>query len=196
MMVFRRPLASLVLLLGLVLPAAAALSDAQAVTLARKTWGTSAYVAKVRAYGDSNWTFQVGFKSPGCAQEVTILGSALNSWDAAFAAVPAAVTAPLSGTVTLTVEAGQSSSGPPVGVIETFAAFVTSFQFLLDEIPVGGKLLVTTDPALPWSLSTVIDTTKIPDGPHVLCGTWTDASGNTAGVHATMLVVKQLASNN
>lgn len=168
-------------------PIQAALSDAQAVTLARKTWGDAAYVVKARAFGDSNWTYQVGFRSPGCAQEVTIVGSGLNSWDAAFATVHPFP--PLfSGTVTLMVQANSTTIA--LGALQSFSAFVTTFQFVMDQQPIGDKMSLTS-PVLPWSMSTLWDSTLIPDGLHVLCGIWGDSSGNSALVHATMIVVKQ-----
>lgn len=175
-----------------VVPAYAALSDAQAVSLARSIWGDSAQVSKTRVFGDTNWTFSVGFKSPGCATDFTVLGSALNDWDSAFALVPNNTSPPpFSGQAVLQVQSGGSPPAP----LTVFQAFVTTFQFLLDGKPLGVPLAVPAlvNPTDPWSLTSPWDTTLVPDGFHVLCGQWQDASGNIGPVHATMVVVKQAA---
>ncbi len=166
-------------LLFYVMPLYAAMSDSKAMTTANRFWGSAAMIAKVRTFGDSNWTAQVGFASPGCAVPFSVAGRGPNTWDAAFASIPPGeeIGATLSGVVPLLFQ-----SGAVLGE-------VASFQFKLDNKAIGPPLLAPH--AAPWEGSIQFDTASVPDGFHVICGTLKRPDGSTSESHAAMLVIKQ-----
>ncbi len=166
--------------LGLPVILFAAMSDSKAATEAFRIWGKASHISKERTWGASNWTQSIGYLSPGCGEPFTVIGSGANTWDAAFAALPAdkgIEVMVLSGISDLAVDSGAM---PPL---------ITAFQFKIDGVPVANQVTVTVP--VPWKLSTQWDSRTVPDGLHVLCAAFTDAEGNTGITHARMVQVKQ-----
>ncbi len=169
-------------LLFYVMPLYAAMSDSKAMTTAHNYWGSAAMIAKVRTYGDSNWTAEVGFASPGCSVPFSVVGSGPNTWDAAFASIPLGteIGARLSGVVPFMFQTGE------------VIGEVASFQFKLDNVKIGPPLVAPH--AAPWEATLSFDTSTVPDGFHVICGTTTRPDGGTSESHAAMIVVKQIGA--
>lgn len=74
------------LVLTLLFALQGAMDDASAIVKAKSIWGPSATIAEARTIGDTYWTKQVGCFDAG-TRAFIIAGQALNTWDAAFAAV-------------------------------------------------------------------------------------------------------------
>src|SRR5207302_6610812 len=96
------------ILLLIVFPALAALSEPAAMKKARETWGAVAMIGSERDPFQSTWTRKVGYKSPGCVKDFTVVGKGPNIFDAAFTdadAHPATVRGPYRGMLTMIVDA-------------------------------------------------------------------------------------------
>lgn len=155
----------------------AAMSDAAALSQARKMWGNMANISQIRGPLDTYWTKQVGVSSKECKNDFTVLGSGLNTWEAAFFTVPAdVVKGPLAGVLTL-----KNTVYDDVAV--------ASWQWILDGQPMGP--LITTPPVQRAPIQSTWDTTTIPNGVHVICGVAKDTSGNTGRSRATVIRIDQ-----
>lgn len=164
----------------------ASMDDAQAMTKAFKTYGQQAAIEKVRKFGDTNWTYRIGFYSPKCLYPITWTGEGLTSWDNAFNNIPPSkIPVEKKGTVNLQADSGTTSDP------NATQAFVAKrFQFMIDAADVGVSLPITAT-TLPWSVNMNFDSTTITDGYHVVCGKLSDTEGSFGGVPATMLKIKQ-----
>lgn len=141
-----------------------AMSDSRAMATAIAMWNSIAMIGMERSLTDTYWTRTVGVKSTGCRHDYTILGRGLNTWEAAFAAVPeTAVGGPYSGVITLKAEAWDNVA-------------VTGVQFRLDGLPLGPEVVMA--PAITWSVAIPSDFSAIPNGVHSLCVTARDEAGN------------------
>lgn len=169
----------------------AAMTDSTAAAQVFKLWGSAGAIAmKPRVRSDSNWTRQIGFLSPGCQTDFTVVGEGFNTWDAAFAAMPTdkGIGGTFGGMITLSLQ--SSSLIPPVPpAADPVFAVIASFQWILDGKPLG-SVQVVTQPAPPMLL-TPWDTTTVTNGFHVLCAQLKHTDGSFGLSHATLLIVKQ-----
>ncbi len=178
-----------------------AMSDSKAVTEARKLWGDAAIVATVRCvrttpqcpYPSSNWTKQIGYASPGCRDAFTIAGSGFNTWDAAFAALPAdkGIAGTFSGQTLLVLQSPAIPDPPSTIVIsEPIPGIVSGVRVFIDNIPLPalatGQIVQSA-----WTVSTPWDTTKWTDGFHVVCAQMIHPDGSYIFTAAKMVIVKQ-----
>lgn len=147
------------------LPLYASMSDPSALKLAKTTWGDVAMIGQRRDMTASNWTKLVGYKSPMCVNDFTVVGSGFSTWDAAFAdaqAHPAAVGGPFKGIVTVQVNAWDNVA-------------LSSVQFYID----GNAIAMAKTPQPPVSMLVAtwdVDTTMLTNGYHVLCAQAVDTS--------------------
>lgn len=146
-----------------------AMSDAAALKKARDIWGDVAMIGTARDIVASNWYRQVGYKSPGCYNEFTIVGQGFNTWDAAFndasTKPPVTIAGPFKGNLLITAEAFDN-----VGLI--------GFQYFIDGVG-QPALTVPPDPPQPkLTVNLTVDTTTLNKGNHVLCARATDTSNN------------------
>lgn len=175
----------------------AAMSDDKASTEANKIWGVQKFLMKVRPtkLGSSNWTYRIGYQSPGCDGEFTVLGEGFNSWDAAFAVLPAdkGIDGPFAGMRTLhaNTPAPPESAGTHTQI--PGATTATSFQYIIDGQPYGPRLTVTPDTTVPvgWNADLALDTTTLTNGLHLLCGAIYHTDGAMALTHGRMFRVQQ-----
>jgi hypothetical protein len=174
----------------------ASMSDSKAMTTAQQFWGAAARIAKVRKFGDSNWTTQVGFDSPGCADDFTKVGTGFNTWDDAYSKIAPGtqVGGTYSGVATLQVNSPIPPPPPPVPVIsEPVPGIVVTVQVVIDNQPGPVANTGQTDTQTPWSIMIPWDTTALPDGFHVMCAYLIHPDRSYSRSHATMLIVKQSA---
>jgi hypothetical protein len=160
-----------------------AMSDSKAATEAFKLWGPISYIGHGRQWGDSNWTKQIGFLSPGCREEVTILGKGYNTWDAAFAALPVdkGITGPFAGKASLQLYAPVDYES---GVITGVQWFVNNVQTgPLFEITTAGPVWVIYN----WDISTVSD------GLYVVCAAMFHIDCNYGMSNASLVRIKNAA---
>ncbi len=165
----------------------AAMSDSKAATEAFKIWGSRSWKGTGQSFVQTSADKMIGFLSPGCQQDITIVGKGSNTWDAAFASLPAdkGVGGTFSGTTLLTIQSPLNAIGPPEGI-------VSSVQVMLDNVPLGTPLLTgNTDTIASWGVTFTWDTTQVPDGNHVMCVRQIHPDGSYAKSRATMMIVKQ-----
>lgn len=169
----------------------AAMSDSKAATEAFKIWGVRSHIAAERTWGASNWTRKIGFLSPGCKDDFTVVGSGFNTWDAAFAALPAdkGIGDTINGITPLRVDSPAPVSPVPV-VSDVVPGLIVRVQILIDGSPIGPPLETGTG-ALPWSVQVQWDTTTVSDGPHILCAQVFHPDGSYGRMPAVMLMVKR-----
>jgi hypothetical protein len=136
------------------------LSDPSALKMAKTLWGQVAMIGQRRDMTQSNWTKLVGYISPGCVNDFTVVGSGFNTWDAAFADAqlhPVMADGPYRGHITVTINVADPVS-------------ISTVQTTIDTNP---PLTVATFPPNPPTVQTAIkwdfDTSLLVDGTHVLC---------------------------
>jgi hypothetical protein len=131
------------------------MTDSKAMIEARKIWGVTAHIAEERTWADSVWTKQIGYL---LGQEFIVVGSGLNTWDAAFASLPVdkGISGVHKGTIPLYIQAA----------VGTVAPFVEEVEAFVDGVSIGPRL--TIEKTAPWWVSMNWDTTKVPDGMHEL----------------------------
>lgn len=158
------PLA-VVLALWMVGTALAAMSDAKALSEARRLFGVMGNIGTERGQTDTYWNKIVGVRAPGCKEEFVTLGRGQNTWEAAFAAVDylTAVQGPLSGEVILRNEIRDDEG-------------VSSYQWILDGKPLGPEIKYDT-PAQRVTAEIVYRSSTGPQGIHVICGWAKDRDG-------------------
>lgn len=169
------------LVLVTAVPLHAALTAAGAMAMANKLWGSQAKIGLFIGRLDTNWTRQVGVSSIGCAQEFTVFGTVIGTWDAAFEAaarVPPDIKGPVMGTIQL-----RATAVDDVGIV--------GVQFRIDgkerpEITVQAQLRV--------DVTDSFDTTTLAPGIHVICVTARDEAGNVGRSQAHLFRVDQQAA--
>lgn len=169
------------LLLAIALPAWAAMTDPAAIKLARTTWGSQAMIGTARDITASNWTRLVGFRSGGCQQSFTAVGTGFNTWDAAFAdaaAHPFPVKGPFRGTVTIMAQIWDNVA-------------VTGAQFFIDSVARPQLLPPTISPY--FIAQEDIDLSTTAPGLHVLCVRAWDADNSQGRSHAFLFMVDPIA---
>lgn len=155
-----------------------ALTESQARTQARRLWGVFGTVGRVSIQGTTSWMYQVGFDSPGCYKDFTVLGEAPGNWEAAFAAVkPDAIRGPYSNDVRLISVAADDAG-------------VVAYQWLVDGLPRIPEI-VFPGPLQYVVLNNGFDTRSVPNGLHVVCGIARDAAGNKGKTFAVLVMVDQ-----
>ncbi len=168
------------------------MSNSKAATEAFKIWGSAAITATEHPFTATNETKMIGFLSPGCQSERTYVGIGNNTWDAAFAAMPAdkGIGGTYSGKVTLHIESPEALGPPPPIITDNVAGIVTSVRILIDDIALPS---VDTGQTVPgrWAVSQEWDTTTWTEGFHVMCAELTHPDGNLTLMRASMLIVKQ-----
>jgi hypothetical protein len=179
-------------------PLLAAISDPAALKKARDTWGSQAMIGTGRDVGQSNWTKLVGFKSGGCQQSFTAVGTGFNTWDAAYAdadAKPYAIAGPFAGVIHLSATAYDNVA-------------VAGVKFYIDSNPY--QQVIPSAPAQSFTAVFDIDTNMLPNGIHVACAQAWDPENNlgrspraylfqisqTSGVANATLVVGQMVDGN
>ena len=174
-----RLLLAVLLSLALASQLVAAMSDSSALKNAKALWGPLAMIASIRDTTASNWTRLIGLKTNTCASTFTILGSGFNTWDAAFndymANVPP-IAGPYAQNLTLVRQAWDNVA-------------VTGAQFYVDDSAVGPSNIPAPQQAITWS--TVLNTTTVLNGLHVVCFQAWDAAGNFALTEAQLFRVDQ-----
>lgn len=168
----------------------ASMANSKAATEAFKIWGIQSYTGTDHPFIASNETKKIGFMSPGCQDEITIVGKGSNTWDAAFASLPAdkGIGATVRGQYEFTIQMPGTTT-PPAVVSIPVPGVTTSIQVLIDNVPLNTP--VPTGAAEPWTVTIPWDTTKNTDGPHVACVLAFHADGSFQRSPATMLLVKQ-----
>ena len=183
-------------------PLWANMSKTKAILEAHKIWGPFSHVQQGLSWGDGNDTFDIGFNSKGCAVDFTIMGTGVNSWDAAFAALPPGKgisPTPITGMMTFNLSTAELVTEPATATVVPGAYAATSVQFLLDGQPYGSRVPITVDnTTTPPTISapSVIDTTMTPDGMHVICAQLFHVDLAQANTHAEILIFKQVAPTN
>jgi hypothetical protein len=168
----------LFLLVALAFRSDAAMSESRALADARTLYGLKAGTGHARAYGDTYETKMILVYSPACRETWTALGRGLNTWEAAFAAVPAdIVIGPVSGTVSLEHKAYDNTG-------------IVGFQWKLDGVSLGAEIayspsLSEVSPVLSWN------TASTSNGVHVLCAQARDAAGNVEKSRAILVQTNQ-----
>lgn len=160
----------------------AAMSDSKAATEAFKIWGINAVTARHHPFGVTSETKQIGFLSPGCESAVTFVAQGSNTWDTAFANLPAdkGILGTYSGMVTLHAEVDlKNMTQTPL------------LQFLIDNAPAGSSI-----PAIQGANEIEWDSRSVPDGFHVICSKLsvpddTSLKALQTVSHASMFIVKQ-----
>lgn len=189
----------LVFLIGFAVPAIlfAAMSDSKAATEAFKIWGIASWKGTAQSFIQTNATKRIGYLSPGCQTDITVVGQGSNTWDAAFASLPLdkGIGGTFGGQATLQVQS-PGVDAPPAISSDPTPGIVTSVQVLIDNAPLGapvatGQTGSTLDTRTPWMISIPWDTTRYPDGFHVMCAQLIHPDGSYARTHASMLIVKQ-----
>ncbi len=143
-----------------------ALSDPSALKAAKARWGAAAMIGQKRGILDTYWTKTVGYASPHCTNTFTVVGTGLNTWDAAFVdadAHPAKLNGPYAGMLTIQIGAYDQ-----VGV--------TSLQLFIDGNPAQ---MIHPSPIVPnytgsWNVDT---TTLITNEYHVVCAEGVNVAG-------------------
>lgn len=164
----KRVLRVAALALGAAIPLYAAMSDTSALKKAKATWGDVAMIGQKRNMVQSNWSKLVGFASPKCDQEFTVVGSGFNTWDAAFADAdmhPAMIFGPFKQTITLRIQAWDNVS------LKEVAFWIDGNSIAAPVTPAPGTTVQNIDAM--WD----IDTTQLTNGYHVMCGQATDDTG-------------------
>lgn len=168
-----------------------AMSDSQAAVAAHNIWGDKSVIAfSPRGWTDVQWSKDVGFASPGCKENFTVVGHGYNTWEAAFAAAPAGngITGPVKGIHTLKADSPGITTPAPLSS-EPVPGVVTGIQFIVDGQPLGAKLV--TNGVLPWHVQIDWDTTKVADGIHSVCAQLTRADGSSVLTRGAAIMVKQ-----
>ncbi len=169
------------LLLVVVSPLWASLSDSGALSKAKGLFGPTAVIRKVRQFGDSNWTTEVGFASRGCRNDPTIMGRGFNTWDDAFAHIQAVLLTPtISGVKVLHAEYSTDPNDDPL------MAATTGIQWLMDGANLGN--VVPIGP-VPWMSDMSWDTSTVTNGFHAICASMIHGDGSRAPTHAEMVNV-------
>jgi len=148
------------------LTAYASMSDPSAYKAAKMRWGGVAMVGQSRClvstpFCDANsltyWTKQVGFASPKCVNEFTVVGKGLNTWDAAFAdadANPEKVQGPYAGMLTVQVGSYDAS-----GVVD--------LTLYIDGV--AQNTIMVSPTQTNFTGSWAVDTTQLTNDYHVVC---------------------------
>ena len=167
-------------MLKLILIAVLAMTDAKAASTAFSIWGPLARVAKVRSGKSAQWVRQIGFQSPGCREEFTVLATHPTSWDSAFALVPAdkGIQGSYGGQSVLKLSA--VAPGDITGVVVSVQAFI-------DGKPFASPVMVSTPP---WDISLPFDTTQFSNGLHVVCARAVHPDGSYSMTHAILIGVQ------
>jgi len=165
------------------LPLYAAMSDSTALKQARVLWGNLASIGQLRDSTASNWTKQIGVKSPGCIRPFTVLGSGFNTWENAFAdyaAHPVPMAGPFKGTVNFKASAWDNVA-------------ITKFDFIIDGASLNA--VITLSPQPQWDVSVPVNTTLLANGLHLACIRAEDAAGNVGLSAARLFNVDQLVAS-
>lgn len=178
------------LLIGLILALTSpyllgAMSDAKAALEVFKLWGSGGFIGvKPRVRVDSNWTRQIGFLTPGCEDPYRVVAGGFNTWDAAFASLPAdkGIQGTFSGVRSLTIDVDTNNMTMPV-----------TLQIILDGMPYGTPVMITSQ--LP--VTQELDTRLMTDGFHVICGLLSSVDATSSKVlrttqKASIFIVKQV----
>ncbi len=160
-----------------------AMSASKAATEAFKLWGFQSYTGTDHPWKQTNETKKIGFLSPGCQSEITIVGQGNNTWDAAFASLPAdkGVLGTYSGIIMLRALVDLHNMTQ-----------VPTLQFVVDGVAVGVPV-----PAIQGNNESQWDSRIVPDGFHVVCSTLstvdeTSAKAILTTTQAYMVIVKQV----
>lgn len=180
------------LLIGLILALTSpyllgAMSDAKAALEVFKLWGSGGFIGvKPRVRLDSNWTRQIGFLTPGCEDPYRVVGEGFNTWDAAFASLPAdkGIQGTFSGMRSVLIDVNTNNMTVPA-----------SLQVMIDGMPYGTPVIITSQ----MPVSQMVDTRLMTDGFHVVCGllSYVDATSTKVlrtNQKSSMFIVKQVTS--
>lgn len=171
--------AAMALSLLLPLEVLAAMSDAKAISEAVRLFGPMGGIQTQRAQGATYWTKSVGVYSPECQEPFTTLGSGLNTWEAAFAAVrPDVIKRTVSGDVQLKANLWDNTG-------------VKKFQWVLDGRPLGAAIEFSEPYPVSAEVGALFQTTTVAKGTHVLCGYATRAVGDVERLPAFVFNVDQ-----
>lgn len=174
----RRAILGAVLLAWATVTLMAAMSDPAALAEAKKRFGNMAGIQTVRGVGDTYWTKQVGVNSPFCKNDFQVLGSGLNTWEAAFFQVPAdTVKGPFAGDILL-----KNNAWDDVGVV--------SWQWIVDGKALGPELVFPAGQQM-VQVELLWQTATGPQGLHTICGFAKDAAGNIGRTRAWVVLLDQ-----
>lgn len=138
------------------------MSDPAAMDAAKQLYGGVADIGtKRKVTTDTYWTKRVGFDSPGCDQDFTVVGEGQNTWDSAFAAANAnqpAVGGPFAGPLSI-----EFTSFSPTALQTT--------ALLIDGNPIGAPTTLSSGSSTMLSYTPVfnVDTTTLTNDYHVAC---------------------------
>jgi hypothetical protein len=172
----------------------AAMSDSKAATEAHKLWGDQSVTARIHPWLKTSETKQIGYLSPGCRTDPTFVGEGINTWDAAFAALPPnkGITGMYSGKVVLHAETPAPAGDTGTHTEIAGALTASAIQFLVDNKHAGELTSLDYNPdRTGWSVNVAWDSSTVPDGQHVLCAILLHSDGAQSPTDATMVVVKQ-----
>jgi len=154
----------------------AAMSDSKAMNEAKRLFGPMGHIGTDRGPLDTYWTKLVGIRSQHCKEKFKVLGSGLNTWEAAFFQVPAdAVKGPFSGAVTLK-QSGYDDKA------------VTSVKFVFDDVITSERV---DTPAQFVKVQMIWDTRSLANGVHVVCTVLEDSDGNVSRTPAWAVLIDQ-----
>ncbi len=172
------------------------MSNSKAATEAFKIWGAQSYTGTDHPWLQTHETKKIGFLSPGCQSDITIMGKGNNTWDAAFASLPAnkGVDGPYGGMMTFKIISPGDDQATTSTVVP---GVVIAVQVFIDNVPAGEETPTGNGTDLanrtPWELSIPWDTATVSDGRHVMCAQLIHPDGSFALTHAGMIIVKQAA---
>lgn len=156
------------------------MTDLKARSEAFKLWGVHSYISQEWKWSEFDWIKKIGFLSPGCKDEFTVLGSGKETWDAAFEALPVnrGISGPFAIQALLQLYAPQ----------EVESGLITGVQWYADNVAISP--LITIDPTQsPWIIHTW-DIPTVPDGLHIVCAKMIHADGNYRMSNAILVSIK------
>lgn len=172
----------------------AAMSKSKAYTEAHKIWGDFAHIQSGISWGETYDTYKIGFNAPGCDVKTNPVpfkpvGTGVNGWDPAFAAMPPnkGITLLVSGVLDFTIQSPAPEPpfppppSPSPGTVIPANTFLSTdgifgtivgAELWIDGKSFGGTQVIT---GTPWSATFRIDTKTYSNGPHVACALVTRA---------------------
>lgn len=169
-----------------------AMSKSKAITEAHKIWGNNSWVGNSIAWGQSTDTYQIGYTSPGCLNNPTIVGSARDSWDAAFAALPTnkGITGTYTGLHDLVSETPPPSDTSNEVNRASAPGMIVKVQFVIDGNNFMAPVDVVYAPVIGWTAKITWDTKTASNGNHYVCSLLIHPDGSWQTTPAGMVIVQ------
>src|SRR3970040_1736576 len=148
----RKALIGVLVFLALDMTLQAAMSDARAMSEAKKLFGPLAMIWQERNSTATNWTKLIGIESKRCATPAVTMGKGFNTWDAAFIdynthKFERPIAGPFSGTIQLKASAFDNRG-------------LKNYQWVVDGTDYGSLFNISgPEPIKEWLMELTVDTT-------------------------------------